>query len=159
MKETIVIGSDRSGFALKEALIPWLEGQGFEVLDIGTKDIANFMPYYQVAPIAAKAIQNGEVKRAILVCGTGMGMAIVANKYKGVYAAPCGSVYDALMCAVINKANVLTLGGWVTAPEQTFAMVKAWLNTPFGEGFSEDRVAFLENAFHQVSVIEEENFR
>jgi len=158
MNETIIIGSDKSGFALKEAVKQWLTGQGFEVRDVGTRDVENFMPYFKVAPVAARAIQNGEAKRAVLVCGTGMGMAIAANKFKGIYAAVCDSVYGAKMSAVINKANVLTLGGWVTAPELAFAIVKAWLDTPFGEGFPPERVEFLQNAFEQIKAIENENF-
>jgi len=159
MKECIVIGSDRSGFTLKEAVKLWLEDQGYAVKDVGTKDPENFMPYFQVAPVAAKMVQAGDVKRAILVCGTGMGMAIAANKFKGVYAAVVNGVYEAKMSAVINKANVLTLGGWVTAPEKSYDMVKAWLETPFGEGFPPDRVDFLTNAFAQVQSVEDDNFK
>jgi len=159
MSKCIVIGSDRSGFTLKEAVKQWLTEQGFTVKDVGTQDVENFMPYFQVAPVAAKMVQSGEVERAVLVCGTGMGMAIAANKHKGVYAAVVNGLYEAKMSAVINKANVLTLGGWVTGPEMAVAMVKIWLETPFGEGFPSDRVAFLQNAFEQVKAVEEENFK
>lgn len=157
--ETIVIGSDRSGFTLKEALKQWLLDQGYKVKDVGTQDIENFMPYFQVAPVAAKAILAGEAQRGILVCGTGMGMAITANKFKGIYAAVVNGLYEAKMCAVINKANVLSLGGWVTGPELALEMVKAWLSTSFGEGFPPERVEFLTNAFAQVEAVEKENFK
>lgn len=159
MKEKIVIGSDKSGFNLKEHLVAWLTGQGYEVEDVGTKDIENFMPYFQVAPKAARLVQQGAAARAILVCGTGMGMCIAANKFKGVHAAVVESVYAAKMSAVVNGANVLTLGGWIIAPEMGEKIVEAWLTTPFGEGFPPERIEFLKNAKAQVAAIEQDNFK
>ncbi|HML45295.1 MAG TPA: RpiB/LacA/LacB family sugar-phosphate isomerase [Clostridia bacterium] len=159
MKEKIVIGSDKSGYTLKERLASWLIAQGYEVEDVGTKDIENFQPYFEVAPKAARKVQSGEAKRAILICGTGMGMCIAANKFKGVYAAVVESVYAARMSAVVNGANILTLGGWIIAPEMGEKIVEEWLNTPFGEGFPPERVAFLKNARAQVAASEEANFK
>ena len=156
MKETIIIGSDKSGFTLKEAVRQWLGDQGFDVKDLGTTDIENFMPYFEVASVVARAVQKGEAKRAILVCGTGMGVTITANKFKGIYAALCENVYIAKMCSAVNKANILCLGGWVTAPEQSYEIIKAWMDTPFGEGFPPERVEFLENAFDSLQAIEED---
>jgi len=159
MGKLIVIGSDKSGFPLKEAVKEWLSGQGYEVKDVGTQDIDNFMPYYEVAPIVARKIQSGEAERGALFCGTGMGVAIVANKFKGVYAAVVNDMYEAQMSAVVNKANVLALGGWVSGPEKAIAMLKTWLNTSFGEGFPAERIEFLSNAFAKVQAIEEDNFK
>lgn len=159
MKEKIVIGSDRSGFNLKERLAAWLAAQGYEVEDVGTRDVENFQPYFEVAPKAARKVQSGEVRRAILVCGTGMGMCITANKFKGVYAAVVESVYAARMSAIVNGANILTLGGWIIAPEMGEKIVEEWLTTPFGEGFPPDRVEFLANAKARVGFLEEENFQ
>jgi len=111
----IVIGSDKSGFTLKEALKEYLVEHGFEVEDVGMQTIEDFQPYYEVAPKVAKKVQSGEFSRGLLCCGTGMGMAIVANKFKGVYAAVVEGSYGAKMAKVINNANVLTMGGWKLA--------------------------------------------
>jgi len=155
----IAIGSDKSGFTLKEAVKQHLAGKGHTLSDLGLTDPAGFKAYYEVAPNVARAIQKGEAQRGILICGTGMGMAIVANKFKGIYAAVVEGAYAARMCAVINKANILTMGGWVLAPQHAIDLVERWLSAGFTEGFPPDRQQFLCNAFEQVCKIEQENFR
>ena len=82
-EKRVVIGSDKSGFRLKEAVKSHLTELGYEVADEGTRKEEEPKPYFQVAPVIAKKIQSGEFERGILICGTGMGMAVVANKYKG----------------------------------------------------------------------------
>lgn len=154
----IIIGSDKSGFSLKEAIKTYLTAKGHEVADKGTQDINNFMPYFKVAPIIARALQKGEYDKGILICGTGAGMCIVANKFKGVYAVCSEGSYSAKMSGVINKANVLTFGGWIVAPEMAFNMLDNWLNAVFAEGFPPERKAFLENAYNEVIKIEEQEF-
>ena len=90
-------------------------------------------PYYMVAPVVAEKISVKEYERGILICGTGMGMAIVANKYPGVYAAVCENTYAAEKCRAINDANILTMGGWITADFAGCAIVDKFLNTAFTE--------------------------
>ena len=155
----IVIGSDKSGFTLKEALKEYLVEHGFEVEDVGMQTIEDFQPYYEVAPKVAKKVQSGEFSRGLLCCGTGMGMAIVANKFKGVYAAVVEGSYGAKMAKVINNANVLTMGGWKLAPQEAIDMLERWLNASFAEEFPEDRQEFLKNALEKVKEIEMENFK
>jgi len=155
----IAIGSDKSGFPLKEALKEYLASQGFEVQDLGMQNMDDFQAYYQVAPKVAQKVQSGEVERGVLCCGTGMGMAIVANKFKGVYAAVVEGSYCAKMAKVINRANVLTMGGWVVAPQQGIDLLQRWLEASPGEGFPPDRQDFLENAFGKVQEIEEQQFK
>jgi ribose 5-phosphate isomerase B len=155
----IVIGSDKSGFCLKEEIKAYLKGLGYEVLDVGMRTMEDFKPYFDVAPEVAKRIQSGEFEKGILCCGTGMGMAITANKFKGVYAAVVEGSYSAKMCTVINNANVLAMGGWIVSPQMAFDMVDRWLNTDFTGGFPEDRQAFLRNAFSKVKEIEDRNFK
>ncbi len=151
----IVLGSDKSGFILKEALKKYLEEKGHEVQDIGTKDMEHGVPYFQVAPVAAELIAKKEYERGILICGTGMGMAIVANKYPGVYAAVVESVYAAKKCRAINNANILTMGGWVIAENMAYEMVDAFLETDFTEGLEAWRQDFLKNAYKEVGKIED----
>lgn len=151
----IIIGSDKSGFTLKEAIKEHLSHIGYEVSDVGTKDINEPLPYFKVAPIVAKAIQDKEFEKGILICGTGMGMSIVANKHKGVYAAVVESVYGAKKSRAINNANVLTLGGWIIAPELGLDIVDSFLNTEFTEGLEEWRQEFLKGAYKEVQEIED----
>ncbi|MEA1884362.1 MAG: RpiB/LacA/LacB family sugar-phosphate isomerase [Thermotogota bacterium] len=154
----IVVGADKSGFPLKEALKEHLIENGYEVEDVGMHSLDDFQAYFKVAPKVAQKIQSGEYKKGLLCCGTGMGMSIVANKFKGVYAAVVEGSYAAKMCKVINNANVLTMGGWKLAPQEAIDMLDRWLNTEFTEGF-EFKKDFLTNAFEQVKEIEKKNFK
>lgn len=154
----IAIGSDKSGFALKEAVKQYLLDNGHNVADFGTQSMENGVPFFEVAPIVAKKIQQKEYERAILICGTGMGMAIVANKFKGVYAAVAESVYSAQKCRAINNANILTMGGWITAETMAFDMVNVFLTTEFTQGLEEWRQEFLKKAAQKVAQIETETF-
>jgi ribose 5-phosphate isomerase B len=154
----IIIGADRSGRSLKDGLVEYLESIGYEVKDVGMVSEEEFKAYYDVAPLVAKAIQNKEYEKGILCCGTGAGMNIIANKFKGVYAVAVEGSYTARMSSIINSANVLTLGGWVLAPQQAIDMVDRWLNTAFTETF-EQKAEFLCNALDIVKGIEEENFK
>lgn len=150
----IIIGSDGSGYSLKEAIKEHLKQAGYEVEDCGTKDMDHKIPYYEAASIAAPKVQSGEYERAILICGTGMGMAIVANKFKGIYAAVCESTYAAEKCRAINNANILTMGGWVTGEILGCEMADKFLNTEFTENLEEWRQEFLKNAYQEVKQIE-----
>lgn len=153
--EKIIIGSDKSGFPLKEAVKAHLLERGFEVEDCGTQSLEEGIPYFEVAPAVAKRIQAGEFARGILVCGTGAGMAVVANKYQGVYAVACESVYAAEKCRAINDANVMTMGGWIVAPELGVAMADKFLDTGFTDNLEEWRKEFLKNARVKVARLEE----
>lgn len=173
----IAIGSDKSGYALKEAIKAYLasdEGKQFcaekgapvEVVDdLGTTDLADVHPYYRVAadvtPLVKGCKSAGTVPtydRAILVCGTGAGMCVVANKYKGIQAVPCEGTYAARMARVINGAQILCMGGWIVAPEQGVDMAKTFLTTDYLEGAEEWRKTWLKNAAVKVDEIEERNF-
>lgn len=151
----LAIGSDKSGFFLKEAVKNHLAGQGVQADDLGTLDPEQAMPYYEVASTVAPLVQNGTYDRAILICGTGMGMAVVANKYQGVYAAACESTYAAEKCRAINDANVLTMGGWMIGEQLGCDMADRFLSTGFTQGLEEWRQAFLSGAREKVKEIEE----
>ena len=155
----LAIGSDKSGYTLKEAVKAYLTEQGHEVQDMGLIDPDGFMPYYTVASNVAGKVSGGEFEKAVLICGTGAGMCIVANKFKGVYAVVAEGSYTARMAAVVNQANILTMGGWAIAPQQAIDMVDRWLKAGFTEGFPEDRQQFLRNAFDEVRKIENDHFK
>lgn len=157
-KIRIAIASDKSGFPLKEAVVEYLAGRDdVEFNDYGIPNLDEVQPYDAQAPKVARAIQSGDADRGILICGTAQGMAIVANKFKGVYAVVADSVFAAAKGRIINNANVLTMGGWITAPVLGVDIVKSWLALSFTETM-EDRAEWLSSAFDRVRKIEEENF-
>jgi ribose 5-phosphate isomerase B len=153
----IAIASDLSGFPLKEEITKHLKEQGYEVLDFGIESAENPQPYFIQAPKVAGALQEGKAEKGILICGTGQGMAIVANKYKGIYACVVDSIFSAERAKIVNNANVITMGGWITAPFLGIQIVDAWLAMAFTQKM-EFKKDFLSNAFKQVQAIEEENF-
>jgi ribose 5-phosphate isomerase B len=155
----IAIASDLSGFPLKEELVKHLrEKQGIEVLDLGIPSADLPKPYFEQAPLVARAIQAGEAERGILVCGTGQGMAIVANKHKGVYACVVDDLFSGERAKIVNDANVITLGGWITAPFLAREIVDAWLSVAFAQKMEAKR-DFLANALRRVAELEDRNFR
>ena len=152
----IIIGSDKSGFSLKEAVKAHLLEQGHQVEDGGTLDLDHVKPYFVTAAAVAPRVASGEFERGILICGTGAGMAIVANKFQGVYAMPCGDSYDARMCRAVNDANILTMGGWKIAPELGIEMADVFLSTAFTQGLESWRQDFLKGAKGEVEKLEQE---
>src|SRR5690554_4804140 len=112
-KDTILIGNDHGGYELKQHIISYLEEKGYSYLDVGSNstDIVRY-PHY--ASQIAGAISRGEYKRGILICSTGIGMSIIANKYLGVRASLCTSTYMAKMTRAHNDSNILCLGGKIT---------------------------------------------
>lgn len=155
----IVIGSDKSGYYLKEAIKAYLEENNYEYMEIGTINPDVGVPFIKVAPEAARLIQEGKADRGILICGTGMGMSQAANKYKGIRAACVESVYAARFCRAINDSNVLCMGGWIIAKEMGVEMSRAFLETDFTQGLEEWRKDFLKNIKTQFEALEEEIFQ
>ena len=151
----IAIGSDKSGFNLKEAIKAYLDTTDIQYDDLGTKDIESPVPYFKVASAVAPKIQDGTYEKAILICGTGAGVSIVANKFKGVYAVACESLYAAKMCRAINDASIMCMGGWIVAPEMGVEMTKAFLGTEFLQDLEDWRQTFLTGAKCEVKGIED----
>ncbi len=154
----LFLGSDKSGFLLKEAIKEYLKENNFDFDDIGTLDVENAYPYYEVAEKGSKALQRGEYERGILICGTGMGMSVVGNKHEGVHAAACESVYAAEKCRAINDANVLCMGGWLIGPVMGVQMTETFLNTEFTQGLEDWRAANLRKFKVAVGKIEKDSF-
>ncbi|MBQ7740540.1 MAG: RpiB/LacA/LacB family sugar-phosphate isomerase [Eubacterium sp.] len=151
----IVIGSDKSGYPLRKELEAHLKEAGYELIVYGPKDAEEAVPFYEVAPLAAKEIQNSNAERGILICGTGMGMSQVANKFKGVRAACVENAYSAKMCRIINDSNILCMGGWMIAPTLGIQMVDEFLAARFTVGVEEWRKAWLENAKKEFGKLED----
>ncbi len=158
-KIKIAIASDLSGFILKQEIVKHLtKREDVEIIDFGIESENAPKPYFEQAPKVAKTIQKGEAEKGILICGTGQGMAIVANKHKGIYACVVNDIFSGERSKIINNANVITLGGWIIAPFHACEVVDAWLKMSFTEKmkFKKD---FLTNAFDKVIEIENNNFK
>ncbi len=143
-KEKIALASDHGGFHLKESVKKILVEWGYEVNDLGT-DCGESVHYPEYGARAAKAVSQGEVGRAILVCGTGIGMSIVANKFKGVRGTLCHNLFTAKMSREHNDSNLLILGGRVLDPIDAEGIVKVWLGTPFEGGRHQERLDMIAN--------------
>lgn len=128
----IGIGSDHAGFQLKRVLVSHLREIGQEVRDFGTFDETP-IDYPDISEQVARAVASGEVDRGILVCGTGIGSCIAANKVPGIRAALCHDVYSARMSREHNNANILCLGQRVVGTGHALEVVDAWLAAEFSE--------------------------
>ena len=135
----IAIGSDHGGFELKNEIIKHLKQRGFTVEDFGTfsKDSVD---YPDIAKAVCEPVAAGKFSFGILVCGTGIGISIAANKIKGIRAALCADPYSAAKAKQHNNANVITLGGRVTGPDLAMTIVDAYIDADFEGGRHQKRV-------------------
>lgn len=140
----IAIGSDHAGFRLKELIKKHLLDRGYQVIDFGTTS-TDSTDYPLFAKEVSLAVQRGEAQRGILVCGTSIGMSIVANKFKGVRAAVCVNEYMARMSRKHNDANVLCLGDRVIGDDLALSIVDAWISTEFEGGRHERRLNLIKS--------------
>ena len=151
----LAIGSDKSGFTAKEAVKAALKEMGLAADDLGTLDLEHVVPYYAVADKVAPLVADGMYDKAVLICGTGAGMSVVSNKYKGVYAVACESVYAAKMARAINDANILCMGGWIVGPEMAVEMTKTFLATEWCQDLEDWRKENMKKFAVQVAAIED----
>lgn len=149
--KNIIVAADPFAIALKDAILEHLKSKGYTVTDMGAVK-GKEMPYFDSAQEVCKALQAGKAAHAILFCGTGMGMAIVANRFKGVTAAVVESVFAAKMSRVINNANVLCLGQMIWGEWMAKEAVDVFLNTKFTQGL-EPLAGFLQDACKKVDAI------
>lgn len=134
-----VIGSDHGGLELKKAIKDFLEQRGREVEDLGTVN-SDSVDYPDFGEKVARAVGEGRAESGVLICGTGIGMSIVANKFPGVRAALVTDDYMARMAKEHNNANVLVLGGRVLTRERACDMVDAWLGAEYEGGRHQQRL-------------------
>ena len=145
----IAVASDHRGFVVKEKIIRMINGMGHEALDYGPST-AEAVDYPEFASKVAKAISEKQIDRGILICGSGIGMCIVANKYDGVRAAPCHDDLTAEMSRLHNDANVLCLSADLLGDRLVNRMVEIWLATEFEGGRHARRL-------ERIAEIEQEN--
>ena len=127
---TIAIGCDHAGVELKKEIISLLHNLHIECTDYGTNG-AESVDYPDFGEKVSEAVSSGKIEKGILICGTGIGMSIVANKFPGVRASLCNDLFTAKMSRLHNNANVLVLGGRVIGKDLAKEIVRTWVNTPF----------------------------
>ena len=142
MADRVIAGSDHAGLALRAEAVKVARSAGFEVEDLGPFT-ADSVDYPDFARAVGEAVASGKARLGLLVCGTGIGMSIAANKVKGVRAAHCATEFDARMARAHNDANVLCVGERVVGLGVGAAIVKAFLETPFEGGRHARRVEKL----------------
>lgn len=127
---TIAIGCDHAGFELKREIISLLDDLRVECIDYGTKGHKS-VDYPDIGEKVSEAISSGKIEKGILICGTGIGMSIVANKFPNVRASLCNDLYTAKMSRLHNDANILVLGGRIVGKDLAKEIVRVWVSTPF----------------------------
>ncbi|KRQ87747.1 putative sugar phosphate isomerase YwlF [Caloramator mitchellensis] len=145
----IAIASDHGGLSLKEVIKKHLEGRKIEVVDFGTNSTES-CDYTDFALSVAEAVAKGEFEKGILVCGTGIGMSIAANKVKGIRAAHVTDTFSAKACVEHNNANIMTLGERITGPGLAIDIVEAYLSSEFQGGRHQrriDKISDIENKY------------
>ncbi|MCF8069040.1 MAG: ribose 5-phosphate isomerase B [Desulfobacterales bacterium] len=147
MSETnkpIIIGCDHAAYQLKNTVKAYLENRGVEVKDVGAFDETS-VDYPDYAAKVAGSVAKGEFERGILICGTGLGMSMAANRYSKVRAALCSDIFTAKMSRQHNNANVLVMGGRMIGDILALEIVKTWLETPFEGGRHQNRIDKFDN--------------
>lgn len=147
----IALGCDHGGIVLKPAIKELLENRNIEIVDFGCYT-TDSVDYPDFALKVAEAVSTGSVDKGIILCGTGIGISIAANKVKGIRAAVAHDLFTAEMCKKHNNANIISMGGRVVTPELATEMVKIWLDSEFEGGRHSTRV-------DKITKIEEKYFK
>ena len=140
----LAAGSDHAGFGIKQAVVRRLRAQGHVVVDVGATDGETSVDYPDYAHAVAAMVERGEAERGLLVCGTGLGVCMAANRHQGVRAAVCTTPHLAEMSRRHNDANVLCLAGRILSEEEAWAVTEVWLATPFEGGRHARRVEHID---------------
>ncbi len=140
----IAIACDHAGFGLKQEIVSLLHELQAQVLDLGCANATESVHYPLFAKKVVDAVLGRAGSRGILICGTGLGMSIMANRFPGIRAALCHDLFATLMCRRHNDANLLVMGGRVIGPDLGKEIVRTWLATPFEGGRHQERLDLLE---------------
>jgi ribose 5-phosphate isomerase B len=130
---SLAIGCDHGGFELKRQILEWLKDRGYSVTDFGAHS-TEIVRYPHFAETLCRFVLNDPTARGILICSTGIGMSIAANRFPGIRASLCTSTYMAKMTRAHNDSNILVLGGKITGPFEALDILETWLATPFEGG-------------------------
>jgi len=151
---TIAIGCDHAGVDLKKDILSLLHDLRIECIDYGTNS-AESVDYPDFGEKVSEAVSSGKIERGILICGTGIGMSIVANKFSGVRASLCNELFTAKMSRLHNDANILVIGGRIVGKDLAKEIVRTWVSTPFeGERHCKrlDRITHIEDRLKKHAI-------
>jgi ribose 5-phosphate isomerase B len=151
---TIAIGCDHAGIELKKEILSLLQELHLEYIDYGT-DGPQSVDYPDFGEKVSEAVSAGKIEKGILICGTGIGMSIVANKFPGVRASLCNELFTAKMSRLHNDANILVLGGRIVGKDLAKEIVKTWVSTPFeGERHTRrlDKISHIEGRLQKHGI-------
>lgn len=141
--KSIIIGSDHAAFELKEKIKTFLFNKGYVVEDAGTASEAS-VNYVDYGKKVAKAVSTGEFSKGILLCGTGLGMSMTANRFVNVRAALCSDIFSVKMSRLHNDSNILVLGGRLVGDILAYELVQTWLDTGFEGGRHLERIQSID---------------
>ncbi|WP_299977129.1 ribose 5-phosphate isomerase B [Desulfobacula sp.] len=141
---SIIIGSDHAAYELKEKIKTYLINIGYSVEDAGAKNTAS-VNYADYGKKVAAAVSSGQYLKGILLCGTGLGMSMTANRFPNVRAALCSDIFSAKMSRLHNDSNILVLGGRIVGDILAFELVQTWLDTEFEGGRHLERIQSIEH--------------
>jgi ribose 5-phosphate isomerase B len=151
---TIAIGCDHAGIELKKEILSLLQELHLEYIDYGTDGLQS-VDYPDFGEKVSEAVSAGKIEKGILICGTGIGMSIVANKFPGVRASLCNELFTAKMSRLHNDANILVLGGRIVGKDLAKEIVKTWVSTPFeGERHRRrlDKISLIEGRLQKHGI-------
>jgi ribose 5-phosphate isomerase B len=149
-EEIIAVGCDHAGHGLKSEILKFLKELQVPFTDLGCASPHESVHYPLYGKKVVEALLARPAARGILICGTGLGMSILANRFPGIRAALCHDIYTAIMSRRHNNANLLVMGGRVIGPDLGKEIVRAWLHTPFEGGRHQDRLNLLEELAREV---------
>ena len=155
----IALAAEVCSFELMKIVKQHLIDSGHEVIDLGMQRPDEIHKFYETAPRVAEAVRTGQADRGLLMCGTGMGVCLVANKFKGIYAGIAESATTARLHYVINRANIICMGAWVVGQKVACDIVDAYLNAEIGQGFNEERRRVQAEGYARIQEIETQNFK
>jgi ribose 5-phosphate isomerase B len=135
----LIIGCDHAAYGLKETIKAFLNEEGFDIEDVGAFSIDS-VDYPRIGAQVASQVSQGRYDRGILLCGTGLGMSMVANRYSGIRAALCNDLFSAIMSRRHNNANILVMGGRIIGDVLALEIVKSWLETEYEGGRHQKRL-------------------
>lgn len=155
----VVIGCESSSLALKEAVKAHLTALGYQITDVGQQPGGEPVLYYTAAARVAEALQTGQYFRGIVFCGTGAGVSMIANKYRGVYCVACESVFTAEKISLINNANLLAMGARVVSHDMACEMAEKFLANTWCDGFTPERRANNARGYEMLRALEERFYK
>ena len=156
MRYKVVIAADPFGFNLKNAIVEDLKKHGHTVIDLCPDEP---MEYSQAAHQVSRTVQTKEADRGIAICGTGMGVSIICNKHRGIYAALCEDRWQAERSKTVNNTNVLCLGGMYTGEFYGVEIVNAWLNAEHLSGLDPEMKEIVKGEFDRIPNMEESLYK